>query len=304
MEFLKETFRLDIVNELSQTDPEQLVKDSEHLYHKQIRTIVNEIVLNGQYKVILLAGPSSSGKTTSSNLIRENLSEHGYESIVVSMDDFFLSREKTPRLPNGDYDYENYTALDLEYLNKFIDDLYETGTALMPQYNFVTGEREKEYKKIELNENTIVIIEGIHALNPLVFKNHTDSMYRIYICVNTNFDDEQHNTIIPAQKLRLMRRLIRDVRTRGMALSGTFKMWPNVLAGEDLYIKPYKNTADALINSTHAYEPCMYAKTLLPLLEKENCCELSQTLIDMLKHCENLNSNLLPDDSLIHEFLG
>lgn len=304
MEFFKETFSLDIVNELSQTDANQLVKESENLYKKQIRTIVNEVVLNGQYKVILLAGPSSSGKTTSSNLIRQNLSDHGYESVVVSMDDFFLNRDKTPKLPNGDYDYENYTALDLEYLNKFIDDLYEKGEALMPQFNFVTGCRENEYKKLVLNENTIVIIEGIHALNPLVFKNHTDSMYRIYICVNTNFDDENRNTIIPAQKLRLMRRLIRDVRTRGMALSGTFKMWPNVLAGEDLYIKPYKNTADALINSTHAYEPCMYAEKLLPLLEKENTCELSQVLIDMLKQCEKLSPELMPQDSLIHEFLG
>ena len=141
MEFFKETFSLDVVNELSQTDANQLVKESEHLYKKQIRTIVNEVVLNGQYKVILLAGPSSSGKTTSSNLIRQNLSDHGYESIVVSMDDFFLNRDQTPKLPNGDYDYENYTALALEYLNKFIDDLYEKGEALMPQFNFVTGSR-------------------------------------------------------------------------------------------------------------------------------------------------------------------
>jgi len=304
MEFLKETFKLDVINDLSQNNAEQLIKDSEHLYHKQIKDIVNEIALNGKYKIILLAGPSSSGKTTTSNLIRENLANHGYESIVVSMDDFFLNREDTPRLPNGDYDYENYTALDLKYLNVFVDDMFNKGEAMMPEFNFVTGRREDKYKKIVLHENTIIIIEGIHALNPTVFKSHRDSMYKIYICVNTNFDNEKHETIIPAQKLRLMRRLIRDVRTRGMALSGTFKMWPNVLAGEDLYIKPYKNTADALINSTHAYEPCMYAKTLLPKLEADNCCELSNSLIDMLKQCNTLDSNLLPDDSLIHEFLG
>lgn len=308
MEFLhdykKDTFDLTKVNELSKLNTTALIQEAEELYRKQIDEIANQIVKNGKTKVVLMAGPSSSGKTTSSNLIKDRLTKHGYEPIVLSMDDFFLNREKTPRLPNGDYDYENVTALDLDYLNVFISDFFNKGEALMPTFNFITGQREKEYKKIVLKENTILIMEGIHALNPIVFKTHTNNMYKIYICVNSNFD-QNGETIIPAQKLRLMRRLIRDYRTRGMSLEDTFKIWPNVLAGEDLYIKPYKNRADYLINSTHAYEPLMYSRHLGPRLEKlTNQTELVQSLSQMLSKCNYLSTSLLPKDSLLHEFLG
>ena len=231
------------------------------------------------------------------------MAEHGYESLVVSTDDFFLNREQTPRLPNGDYDYENVTALDLPYLNQFVDDMFNKGEALMPVFNFITGEREKDYKKIVLNENTIVIMEGIHALNPILFRKHEDAMYRIYICVNTNFEYD-YQLLIPAKTLRLMRRLIRDYRTRGMTLEATLKIWKNVLDGEELYIKPYKNTANYLINSTHAYEPLMYAKHLLPMLKAQPQSKMGDKLINMLEKCEKLDSSLLPENSLLHEFLG
>ncbi len=302
-EYKKTTFDLGVVNDFAKLDSETLIKESEADYHAQINEIAKEIIEYGKYKIILMAGPSSSGKTTSSNLIRERLADFGYESIVVSMDDFFLNRENTPLLPNGDYDYENVTALDLEYLNKFVDDMFEKGEAKMPTFNFITGKREEELKTITLNENTIIIIEGIHALNPIVFKKHTENMYKVYICVNSNFD-MNGKTVIPAQKLRLMRRLIRDYRTRGMSLEATFKIWPNVLAGEDLYIKPYKNRANYLINSTHAYEPLMYAHHLKPRLEKLENIETAKSLIEMLSNCGYLSVSLLPENSLLHEFLG
>lgn len=302
-EYKKEVYDLGVINDFAKLDSSTLIKESECDYHKQINEIAKEIIEYGKYKIILMAGPSSSGKTTSSNLIRERLADFGYESIVVSMDDFFLNRENTPLLPNGDYDYENVTALDLEYLNQFVDDMFEKGEAKMPIFNFITGKREEELKTITLNENTIIIIEGIHALNPIVFRKHTENMYKVYICVNSNFD-MNGNTVIPAQKLRLMRRLIRDYRTRGMSLEATFKIWPNVLAGEDLYIKPYKNRANYLINSTHAYEPLMYAHHLKPRLEKLDNIEEAKSLIEMLSNCGYLSVSLLPENSLLHEFLG
>lgn len=307
MEFLhnyqKVSFDLSIVNELSKTNPEKLIKDAETLYRKQIDEIAAQIIERGNVKVILLAGPSSSGKTTSSNLLRARLAKAGYDSLVVSMDDFFLNREQTPRLPSGDYDYENVTALDLPYLNQFIGDLFDKGEAQMPLFNFVTGSREKEYKHIKLGDKTIVIMEGIHALNPLVFNKYTENMYKIYICVNTNFSIGE-KTVLPAKKIRLMRRLIRDNRTRGMSLEATFNMWQNVLAGEDLFIKPFKNRADYLINSTHAYEPLMYAHHLLPVLKEEKPSPVVNNLIEMLSLCATMPASLLPEDSLLHEFLG
>lgn len=300
-DYKKETFTLEKLNELATTNPTLLIKDAEDLYHKQINDVVNDITQKDEYKIILLAGPSSSGKTTTSNLIRAGLKANDYDSLVISLDDFFLDRDRTPLLPNGDYDYENIKALDLDYLNQFVDDLFATGTALMPEYDFVTGSRKKEYKQITMKDNTMIIFEGIHALNPILFKKHNDSMYRIYICVNTNFDYNDE-LLIPAQKVRLMRRLIRDINHRGASLDDTYKMWPNVLAGEDLYIKPYKNTADFLINSTHAYEPMMYADMLLPLL-KQNNNEISHLLASMLEKCEKLTPTMLPQNSLLHEFL-
>ena len=233
--YKKEAFNLTQLNQMAKTNYQKLIADSESFYHNQINEIANQIASNGKYKIVLVSGPSSSGKTTSSNLLRKKLLEFGYQSIVVSMDDFFLNREDTPLLPNGDYDYENVTALDLDFLNKFIDDLFDKGEAQMPTFNFITGKREEKLTTIKPSSNTIIIMEGIHALNPIVFKKHTDRMYKIYICVNSNFEIDG-NVVIPAQKLRLIRRLIRDYRTRGMSLEATFKMWPNVLEGEDLYI--------------------------------------------------------------------
>ncbi len=300
-DYKKEIFDLEKINALAIKNPLKLIEDSEDFYHKQINDIVNNIVTNGKYKFVLLAGPSSSGKTTTSNLICKELAEHGFESLVVSLDDFYLDLETRPRLPNGDYDLENITALDLAYINQFVDDMFTKGEALMPEYNFKTGKREEKYKNIKLNTNTIVIMEGIHALNPIMFKKHNEAMYRIYICVNSNFDYND-KIIMPAQKVRLMRRLIRDFLNRGASFEHTFSMWQNVLNGEDLYIKPYKNTADYLINSTHAYEPLMYAQKLLPLLENEKN-EQARPLIEMLKKCEKLSTDLLPTNSLLHEFL-
>ncbi|MBO7527059.1 MAG: nucleoside kinase [Clostridia bacterium] len=302
-EFKRQVFDLDKVNFLAEENLGKLIKDSEEIYKKQMDEIATEIAENGQYKIILLAGPSSSGKTTSSNLIRDRLYKHGYNSQVVSLDDFFVNRDKTPRLKNGDYDFESIKALDLEYLNKFIDDIFEKGEADMPEFDFLTGNRKSEYKRIKVDDKTILIIEGIHALNPIAFNKHRENMYKIYICLNTNFMEED-NLVIPAQKLRLMRRLIRDYYTRGATIKRTLEMWPNVLAGEDLYIKPYKNTADYLIDSTHAYEPLLYAYALLPLLKESETCPLLDELIGMLEDCLRVNPNVIPEDSLLHEFVG
>ena len=300
-EFKKDTFNLDSINYLAKQDVQKLILDSENAYKAQVNEIVSEISSNN-YKIVLMAGPSSSGKTTSSNLIQKGLKQKGYDSIVISMDDFFLNRCNTPKLKNGNYDFENVTALDLEYLDCFINDLFNKQQAYMPIFNFVKGEREKDYKKISMNEKTILIIEGIHALNPTVFKKHRDEMYKIYICVNSDYDMDD-KIVIPAQKLRLMRRIIRDYKNRGMSVERTVNMWNDVLEGENLYIKPYKNTANFSINSSHAYEPLMYAYSLLPILKESSKFDLAKELISMLEQCEQVSPELLPKDSLLHEFL-
>ena len=290
------------VNKLSKTDKDLLISMSEGIYHDQINDVVEEILERGNVKIVLVAGPSSSGKTTTSNRIRSKLLEHDIKSITVSLDDFFIDRDKTPRLPNGSPDYENITALDLDYLNEFIDDLFEKNQAKMPLYDFISGTRKKDYVDLTIDDKTIVIIEGIHALNPMLITKHTQFMYKLYICVDSNFVGEE-DVIIPAQKLRLMRRLNRDYYTRGRTIEKTIDTWNEVLAGENLYIKPFKNQADYAIDSTHMYEPLMYAKHLLPLLEQAENSLLITSLKQMLTHFDKMDRENLPENSLLHEFL-
>jgi len=291
------------INDQKNKDLKSLIETSEKKYKDQVKQVVNAVIKNDKYKIILLSGPSSSGKTTTSNYIRDYLSEYGFESLVISLDDFFLNREQTPKLPNGDYDFENITALDLPYLNEFVDDMFTNGYALMPTYNFVTGKREKELKKIEVNENTIIIFEGIHALNPDLIKKHRDSMLKVYICASSDFVYDG-KIVFKAPNVRLMRRLSRDSRKRGITIEETFKMWKNVLDGEVLYIDPYKNSADIKIVSTIAYEPLLFASFLLEKLEKSSQNEITKELINALNLCETLPLSIIPENSLLNEFLN
>ena len=297
---VKSAYDLELVNREAKENLKQLIKTSETLYQNQIKHIVKELV-GGEYRLVLLAGPSSSGKTTSSHLIRQMLEKHGKHSIVVSLDDFFLGKEDRAKLPNGEYDYESINILDLDYFNAFIKDLMTKKKAKMPLFDFVYSRRKSEYIDVEIDDDTLVIIEGTHALNPKLLRAYQNKAYKIYICVNSNYDIGD-KVIIPAKRLRLMRRLIRDYYHRGHSIDKTFDMWKNVLKGEDIYIKPYKNEASYLLDSTHIYEPLVYATYLIPLLEKSNSKEAKE-LIKMLDKCGKLSKNVVPKNSLLWEFL-
>lgn len=299
----RNTFFLEEINKLAKDDKSLLISLGEDFYHRQISEITENILKNKNVKIVLIAGPSSSGKTTTSRLISQFLQEKGKKSVTVSLDDFFLEREKTPLLPNGKPDYENITALDIDCLNKFIDELYANKKAQMPVYNFITGLREEKGVNVEIDDNTIVVIEGIHALNPSLITKHQDSMFKVYICVDSNFNECDKLTI-PAQKLRLMRRMIRDYYTRGRTIEKTLDTWQEVLDGENKFIKPFKTQADAIVDSTHMYEPLMYATHLFPLLSSATKCPEVVELMNMISDCEKLDSSLLPPSSLLHEFLG
>ena len=269
----------------------------EEMYHSQINNAVDDIIKKNA-KIILLAGPSSSGKTTTSNLLKKKLNSKNIKCLSVSLDDFFLDREKTPLLPNGNYDYENITALDLEYFNVFVNDLYQKGVGLMPKYNFVTGKREEKYSKVKIDANTAVIIEGLHALNPTLLETN-QIVYRVYICPTSNFDLNEKR-IFDYTELRLLRRMLRDYLNRGRSIEKTLAGWQEVLDGEKLYIDPYKHLADSTIDSTHLYEPLVYANHLLPLLKNS---EMEQELKQKLGVFEKINKKYVPKDSLLNEFV-
>ncbi|MEG1499483.1 MAG: hypothetical protein RR400_00205 [Clostridia bacterium] len=303
-ELLKVTANLNSINELSKSNLMELVLRSEKNFTTQIKNMLKVFLNKGKnYKVILLSGPSSSGKTTSSKLITTGLQNEGINSLVISLDDFFVDRTKTPRLPDGAYDYESIYALDLEYFNEFLDDLLTKHSAKMPIFDFLTGARKKDLINVEIDEHTVIIFEGIHALNPILIDNkHSSEIFRTYICLNTNFeyDDQQ---FIPAKDLRLMRRCLRDFFTRGHSVSATLSMWKNVLDGEEKYIKPFKDTANFVIDSTHLYEPLLYATYLMPLLEQTENNKKADSLLRMLSKCNKLEKNCIPSMSLLWEFI-
>ncbi len=292
-------FFVDEINNLAKNDTNLLVGMSEEMYHEQISELVLEAI-NKKSKIILVAGPSSSGKTTTSKLIANELKKYDKNGIFVSLDDFFLNRDKTPKLPNGNYDFESLRALDIKYLNKFLNDLTENKCAYMPKYNFITGKREETYTKLTIDENSVLIIEGLHALNPTLISNHDSEVYKVYICVMSNFNLDQ-KTILNYTQVRLLRRLIRDYYTRGRNIEQTLETWNEVLDGEKVNIDPFKNEADYFVDSTHMYEPLLYAKYLMPLIS-----ENSQETLEIktkLNNFEQIDKNVIPENSLLREFI-
>lgn len=289
-----------------------LILKGENYFNNQIAEICKKVCQNESIKIILLAGPSAAGKTTTSNLLALHFGMLSKRVVTVSLDNFFVDRDNTPRLADGSYDFECLNALDLKCLNEFIDDLLIRKVAHMPIYNFRTGMREKKKEKIVVDENTIIIFEGLHALNPKLITNGDYNFLKLYIALNSDFvlNDEVK---LSARNVRLLRRITRDYYTRGYDVLNTIRMWDNVLDGENKYIKPFKQNADFIINSLHCYEPLLYAnyskKVIQQALnnsqEKTNEeIKLLKSLLDTLSLFEPIDKKLVPSTSLLWEFLN
>lgn len=301
MSFHKNRVDLNLINMQSKYAPLDLIEKSEKAFKKQIEIIVQNINNSPSIKVVLIAGPSSAGKTTSAKFIKEELIRTNKGAEVISMDNFFINRDITPILEDGTYDFENINTVDIPYFKNFIEQILTQKKAEMPIFNFYTGMREKEYINIELVGNSILIIEGIHALNPLILSNHEEEIYRVFVNPNTEYyiDD---TLIIELRELRRIRRIIRDYYMRGIKPSETIKNWENVVRGEKKFIFPYKVNADFILDTTHYYEPLIYKKYLPSLLAQDDQTEFVQINED-LSHFEEMDIELVPKNSLLMEFL-
>ena len=297
----KSSIPISVLNELAKNDLKWLIGFSEMKYSDEIHVIANDIVYDRK-PFVLLAGPSSSGKTTTSHKISDELAKRHKQSIYMSLDDFFIDRDKTPKLPDGQYDFENFKILDLDVFNSCINDLIHKHETDLPIFDFVTGKRKKEKRHLKTTKDHVIIIEGIHALNPELIRMNPDFFYKIYICVYTDFIINKQSKI-PAKLLRFMRRLIRDIQTRGASIEHTVNMWNNVCAGEEKYIKPYRNTADHMFDTTHPYELLLYSKYLTPLLEKSQDLAYAKELYDKLQFCSKMTQDRIPENSLLWEFM-
>ena len=289
-----------------------LINVSEALQEKKISNIADEIYhrgKNGQrVKLVLISGPSSSGKTTFSKRLSIQLMANGLKPYPISLDNYFVDREKTPKDEKGDYDYESLYALDLEFFNKQLQDLLHGKEVELPRFNFTTGRREFKGDKLKIDDNMILILEGIHALNPELTPHiPTENKYKIYVSALTTILLDNHNYITTTDN-RLLRRIIRDYKYRGYSAEETIRRWPSVRAGEEKWIFPYQENADAMFNSALLFELAIMKDYAIPILRNvpNNKPEYSEAyrLRKFLEYFASVQDKELPPTSLLREFLG
>ena len=289
-----------------------LINVSEALQEKKIAQIADEITHRNQdgkrVKLVLISGPSSSGKTTFSKRLSIQLMTNGLKPYPISLDDYFVNREDTPLDENGKHDFESLYAVDLPFFEKQLTALLNEEEVELPRYNFTTGKREMSGKKLRIDEHTILVIEGIHGLNPALTSHiPTENKYKIYVSALTTILLDNHN-YIPTTDNRLLRRIIRDYKYRNYSAEETIARWPSVRAGEEKWIFPYQENADAMFNSALLFELAVLKDYVEPVLRKvpNRCPEYSEAyrLLRFLNYFVSVQDKELPPTSLLREFLG
>ena len=285
-----------------------IINISEALQEKKIAQIAEDIAQRKGVKLVLLAGPSSSGKTTSCKRLSIQLAVNGLKPLQISLDDYFVDREKTPKDESGEYDYESIYALDLKLINEQFNALFRGEEVELPKYDFQSGKSKRSGKKLKMNDHNVLVVEGIHALNPeLTSQIPDEQIYRVYASALTTILLDNHN-YIPTTDNRLLRRIIRDNKYRGVSAQETIHRWPSVRAGENKWIFPFQENADAMLNTAMLYELAVIKMQAEPLLQlvPENCEEYAEAyrLLKFLKYFKGIPYNNLPPTSLLREFLG
>lgn len=285
-----------------------IINVNEALQEKKIARIADQIAARHDVKLVLLAGPSSSGKTTTCKRLSIQLLTCGLKPLQISLDDYFIDRDKTPLDANGEYDYESIHALNIDLINEQFNALFKGEEIELPRYNFQVGKSEKSGKRLKLAPNDIVVVEGIHALNPeLTAQIPEQQKFRVYVSALTTILLDEHN-YIPTTDNRLLRRIIRDYKYRGVSAQESIHRWPSVRAGEERWIFPYQENADAMFNSAMLYELAVIKQQAEPLLEQvpENCEEYAEAhrLLKFLRYFHAISYRQLAPTSLLREFLG
>ena len=293
---------------VTQDDMREIVLVQEAFQERKIGEIAKQIADRPEIKFVLIAGPSSSGKTTFSHRLSIQLRVNGLRPHPISVDNYFVEREKTPKDKDGNYDFECLGAIDVDKFNQDMADLLNGKEVYLPIFDFKTGKRNFESKPKKLGENDILVIEGIHCLNPKLTEQLCDeNKFRIYISALTQLNIDEHNRI-PSTDGRLIRRLVRDARTRGASANKTISMWPSVRRGEEKNIFPYQEYADVMFNSSLIYELAVLKQYVEPLLlgvsrESAEYVE-AKRLLKFLDYFVGIGSEYVPTNSLLREFVG
>ena len=307
--YVKYINHLEQINDAAVAQPARMIREVEDAYHDHLENIARNITGHHRnVRVIMLSGPSSSGKTTTAKLLRDFLTAYGASSHIVSLDDFYRGVGKAPKLPGGGYNYESVEALDVEAVKRCLLDIIATGEFSVPRYDFALGRPNGEPRRYRIGPRDMVIVEGIHGLNPLFTKElPEDSCVKLYVSVKQQIKDANGEVFSPMD-LRLVRRIVRDIQFRDTSPERTISMWPQVVEGEDRYIRPYRLSADYTVNSIHIYEPCVMRTVAIPLLraiaEDSPHYRKARDLEARLMRFEPVDAALVPENSMLREFLG
>lgn len=298
----------DVNREITKGKINNFIKSCELNFNLEINETAKEIAKRGNIKCVMIAGPTSSGKTTVTKRLANYFAIYGLDPIVISLDDYFHERKDNPKDENGEYDFECLQAIDLELLTNEMVKLFNGKQISVPKFNFVTGSKEISGKKIQLKENSIVLFEGLHALNDEALPMISDLIkYKIYVSPYIPLCLDQHN-YISLNDLRLIRRIVRDFRTRGYTVNETIKYWTKVRNGEEKHIIPYIHQANKIINTSLPYEVGVLKVFVEPLLysvpSDSKYYSESRKLLSFLKQFFAINSEYIPNDSILREFIG
>ncbi|MBQ1771924.1 MAG: nucleoside kinase [Clostridia bacterium] len=287
----------------------QLIRVNEALHEKELSNIADRVIKKNA-KIVLMAGPSSSGKTTTANRLAIELRVHGKKPKLISMDDYYMDRDKVEKEPDGSIDLEHVKCLDTKLFSKHIKELLQGKEILKPTFDFVVQRRAKEGTKLRLDDDSILLIEGIHGLNPMLLPKDidTDQIFKLYVSALTTLNLDDHNRIQTTQ-IRLLRRMVRDYETRGASIERTLSMWTSVRAGEERWIFPFQEQADCMFNSALVYEPVILRKHIYPLLMNvrpdSEWYEEVHALLKFLNYFLDANvEDEIPPTSIVREFIG
>ena len=294
---------------LASKNPLEFIKNAEKNYLREVYDAAKRIADNDNIKIVSIAGPSGSGKTTTAHILCDRLLKIGEKPIVVSLDDFYYPPEKLPLLPDGKKDFESVNSLNITLLEKCFSEIIKYGKTCLPKYDFHNKISMENHTSIDITDGGIVIVEGLHALNPII----TDlvpreNIFKAYISVNCSIMDNYGEQLLSSRQIRLVRRVLRDRIFRNTSVSNTLSMWNGVVAGERKYLYCFKNTADAQIRTLHSFEPCVYRDAFVSLKDEVTpdtvCYEYFMRTINAIEKFESLDSKYVPKNSLIREFIG
>ena len=307
--YIKYINHLEQINDAAITNPQRMVDEVEGSYREHLRNIARNITeRRTSVRIVMLSGPSSSGKTTTAHLLRDYLEDFGVRAVIISLDDFYLGRDKVPTLPDGTKDFETVNALDVEGIRRCLQNVVGSGEFTVPRYSFQLGRSDGPDREYKLGPGDLAIVEGIHGLNPTFTTGlPEDVCMKLYVSVKQQIKDINGEVINPWD-LRLVRRIVRDIQCRNSPAENTLSMWPQVVEGENRYIRPYRISADYTVNSIHIYEPCVLRTVAIPLLRAIAADSLyykkARDLESRLMRFEPVDPKLVPANSMLREFLG